>query len=109
MLVQDPDVPYHFRDVTDPDTGTRYVLYQQSQYDHYNQIVSTRTIVDELDDDAAVRRRVYRDFQLRYAHHWEVHHLLRLCGFEVVDLWGDFAGTPFDESSTEMVWVAAGE
>jgi hypothetical protein len=28
------------------------------------------------------------------------------CGFEVVDLYGDFDRTPFDETSGEMVWVA---
>ena len=44
-LVQDQDVPYHLKDVTDPETGVRRVLYQQrrvrqlcpacSRADHY--------------------------------------------------------------------------
>ena len=51
-------------------------------------------------------RRTYRDFQLRYAHRWEMHHLLTSCGYEILDLYGDFDRTGFDEESTEMIWVA---
>ena len=107
MLVQEGDVSYHFRDVTDPGTGTRMVLWHQSSYDNYNQIINARTMVEELDQEGAVGRRLYRDFQLRYAHRWEMHHLLRKCGYEVLDLFGDFDRSPFDETTTEMVWVAA--
>ena len=106
MLVQEGDVAYHFRDVTDPETGARLVLWHQSRYDNYNQIINARTIVEELDGAGVVSRRLYRDFQLRYVHRWEMHHLLRLCGYEILDLFGDFDRTPFDETSTEMVWVA---
>ena len=107
MLVQEGDIPYHLLDATDPETGRRRVIWQQSRYDHYQQIVDTRLIVEELEDGGDVARRFYRDFTLRYIHRWEMHHLLVACGFEVVDLLGDFEGGPFDETSTEMVWVAA--
>ena len=106
MLVQEGDVAYHFRDVTDPETGARLVLWHQSRYDNCNQIINARTIIEELDGEGAVTRRLYRDFQLRYVHRWEMHHLLRLCGYEILDLFGDFDRTPFHETSTEMVWVA---
>jgi len=107
MLVQEGDVPYHLRDVTDSETGRKLVLWQQSTYDHYNQVTSVRIIVEELDDSGAVDRRIYKDFQLRYAHRWEIAHLLARCGYDVLDLFGDFDRSPFDESSTEMVWVAS--
>lgn len=106
MLVQEGDVPYHLRDVIVPESGVRLVLWHQSSYDNHNQILNARIIVEELDEDGVVRRRLYRDFQLRYAHRWEIHHLLRWCGYEVLDLYGDFDRSPFDESSDEMVWVA---
>jgi ubiquinone/menaquinone biosynthesis C-methylase UbiE len=106
VLVQEGDLPYHFRDVTDPDTGARFVLYHQSSHDNHNQIVSVRVIVEELDERSAMTRRLYRDYQLRYVHRWEMHHLLTSCGFDVLDLYGDFDRSPFDESSTEMVWEA---
>jgi ubiquinone/menaquinone biosynthesis C-methylase UbiE len=106
MLVQEGDVAYHLRDVTAPDTGTVFVVWSQSSYDNHAQIINARIIVDELDAEGAAVGRIYRDFQLRYVHRWEMHHLLELCGYEVMDLFGDFDRTPFDETSTEMVWVA---
>ena len=106
MLLQEGDTPYHLRDVTDPDSGKTYVLWQQSSFDNHNQIISTRLIVEELDASRAMVRRIYRDFQLRYAYRWEVYHLLAACGFEVVELYGDFDRSPFDEGSIEMVWLA---
>jgi ubiquinone/menaquinone biosynthesis C-methylase UbiE len=106
MLLQVGDTPYHLRDVTDPDTGITYVLWQQSSYDLYEQIIDVRISIEELDDQRAVARKFYRDFQLRYAFRWEIYHLLVSCGFEIVDLHGDFDRTPFDETSGEMVWVA---
>ena len=106
MLVQEGDLPYHLRDVTDPDTRARLVLSHQSSYDNHSQVISTRMIIEELDDDGVMLRRLYRDFQLRYVHRWEMEHLLTACGYEVQDLYGDFDRSPFDEASTEMVWVA---
>ena len=107
MLVSTGDTPYHYRDVTDPATGMRWVLWHQSSYDNYNQIIDCRQIAEELDDDGGVVRKIYRDFQIRYVHVWEMRHLLARCGYQVIDLFGDFERTPFDETSTEMVWVTA--
>lgn len=105
MLVQEGDVPFHLRDVTDPATGKRLVLWHQSRYDHYNQIINARVIAEELNETGVVSRRLYRDFQLRYSYRWEMEHLLARCGYEVIDLFGDFDRSPFDEASTEMVWI----
>lgn len=105
MLNQAGDTPFHFRDVTDPDTGERHVIWQQSSYDHYQQHIAVRLTIETLDLDGVVKRKMYRDFPLRYTYHWEMHHLLRLCGFEILDVYGDFDMSPFDEFSTEMIWV----
>ena len=107
MLIQDDGVARHLRDVTDPETGVSYVLWHLSDFDSFSQTISTRLIIEELDSRGAVARRIYRDFQLRYSHRWEMHHLLRSCGYEILDLYGDFDRTAFDEDSAEMIWVAA--
>ncbi len=105
MLTSEGDLPYHFRDVTDPETGLKWVLWHQSRYDNYNQIIDARVIAEQLDVNGFVSKKFYRDFQLRYIHIWEMHHLLELCGYEIIDIYGDFEFTPFDENSTEMVFV----
>ncbi len=104
-LLQEGDVAYHLRDVTDPVTGSTLVLWNQSRYDNFSQTVYARVIIEELDSLGEMARKIYRDFQLRYVHRWEMQHLLELCGFEILDLYGNFDRSPFDESSTEMVWV----
>lgn len=106
MLVQPGDGAYHLRDVNDPESGRRLVIWHQSSCDNYNQVVHARLIVDELDESGTAVGRFYRDFRLRYAHRWELHHLLTNSGYEIVDLYGDFDRTPFDEDSEEMVWTA---
>ena len=113
MFVPDPnlaleagDVPRHTNDVTDPETGTDYVLYQQVSYDTHHQIAGVRMIIEELDHDGAVVRKLYRDYRLRYSYRWEMYHLLKSNGFEIEALYGDFEYSEFDESSEEMVWVA---
>ena len=106
MLVEDEDAAFHLRDVADPDTGRTFVIWQQTRVDNFNQILSVRLIVDEIDQDGTAANRFYCDYQIRYAHRFEILHLLERCGYEVIDLYGDFDGSPFDEESGEMVWVA---
>ena len=106
MMVQEGDVPYHFRDVTDPNTGRRLVIWNQASYDSHSQIMSIRSTIEELDLSGRVASKMYRDFALRYIFRWEMHYLLRACGYDILELYGDFMRQDFDENSTEMVWVA---
>lgn len=106
MLVEDEDAAFHLRDVTDPETGHTFVIWQQTKIDDFHQVLSVRLMVDDLDRSGAVERRFYCDYQLRYAHRIEILHLLARCGYEVEELYGGFDYSPFDEESGEMVWVA---
>lgn len=106
MMAQEGDVPYHFRDVTDPKTGRRLVIWNQASYDSHSQIMSIRSTIEELDLSGIVASKMYRDFALRYMFRWEMHYLLRACGYDILELYGDFRRQDFDDSSTEMVWVA---
>jgi ubiquinone/menaquinone biosynthesis C-methylase UbiE len=105
MLVQEEDILYHLRDVVDHRTGQRVVLWNRSRYDNHQQIIEVTVIGDVLSGLGDVERRFYRDFRIRYVHRWEMHHLLTTCGFEVLEVFGDFNKDAFDEFSTEMIWV----
>ena len=106
MLTDDGTTPFHFGDVSHPQDGRRLVVWHQNRFDNHNQINSARTIIEEVDASGQVVRRRYLDFQIRYLHRFEAHYLLGLCGFQVEELYGWFDRRPFDEDSTEMVWVA---
>lgn len=107
MMVQEGDVPYHFRDVTDPETGKRLIIWNQANYDAFSQVMDIRTIIEQLDESGRVSSKMYRDFALRYIFRWEMHHLLSFCGYDVRALYGDFERSQFYVDSTEMVWVAS--
>ena len=105
-LVQEDAYLRHRGDVTDPATGRRFVLWEQSNYDNHHQVIRSRNIFEELDQEGTVVQRLYRDLELRYVYRYEMQHLLEVSGFEVEELYGDFEGGDFDEESTAMVWVA---
>ena len=107
MMVQEGDVPYHFRDVVDAETGKRLVIWNQANYDAFSQVMDIRTTIEQLDDSGCVSSKMYRDFALRYIFRWEMHHLLGVCGYEVRALYGDFERGQFRKDSAEMVWVAS--
>jgi SAM-dependent methyltransferase len=65
-------------------------------------LIELRQEYDTGPDNAPVHRML----RARYIFRYEMQHLLALCGFEVEALYGWFDGRPFDDASTEMVWVA---
>ena len=50
--------------------------------------------------------RLVQAFSFRYFYRYEVEHLLALCGFKVVELFGDFDRSGFSNDSPEMIFVA---
>ena len=105
-LARDPAVAVYDHEHMDPATGHRLLVWHQNQYDTFNQVMDARTVIEEVDEHGDMLRRTYRDYQLRYLHRFEVQHLLAVCGYQVMDVYGSFERDPLDESSTEMVWVA---
>ena len=51
--------------------------------------------------------RLVDSFSMRYFYRYEVEHLLELCCFKVVELYGDFDKSEFLNDSPEMIFVAA--
>ena len=52
------------------------------------------------------QERLVQAFPFRYFFRYEVEHLLELCGFRVVDIFGDFDRSPLSNDSPEMIFVA---
>jgi SAM-dependent methyltransferase len=56
-------------------------------------------------DDATVVRREEETLRMRWTFRYEMRHLLRLCGFRVVEEYSDFEKSP-PSYGKEQVWVA---
>ncbi|MBN1188889.1 MAG: class I SAM-dependent methyltransferase [Dehalococcoidales bacterium] len=50
--------------------------------------------------------RLVQAFPFRYFFRYEVEHLLELCGFQVIDLFGNFDKSAFSSRSPQMIFVA---
>ena len=51
-------------------------------------------------------QRLVQSFPMRYFYRYEMEHLLRLCGFGIVSLYGDFDKSEFSADSPEMIFIA---
>lgn len=51
-------------------------------------------------------QKLVQSFPMRYFYRYEVEHLLSLCGFRVVSLYGDFDKSEFSVDSPEMIFIA---
>ncbi len=106
MLAVDDPTMFHVRDVPQQETGHTFVVWGQNRWDHLAQTNAARLVIEELDQDATVLRRLYREFTIRYTFRYEMQHLLETCGFTVEVVYGDFDGNPVAEDSSDLVWVA---
>ena len=92
-------------ELTHPDTGRRVVVWDTRQFDPENQTFEWYIVFEELDADGMVVSKHYNPLKIRYSYRYEVQHLLELCCYEVVALFGDFNYHPFSYGG-EQIWVA---
>ena len=106
MLVEDDSEPFVVKDVPDSATGHRLRLLFQNRWDHLHQINNALLIAQEVDGAGEVVKEVSRDIQVRYTFRYELQHLLEVCGFRVLEVYGGFQRQELTEESENMVWVA---
>jgi SAM-dependent methyltransferase len=88
------------------DQGARHQRWATRTYLTADQQLDEKRLEIDLSDAGAIISRVERNLRLRYVFRYEMEHLLTLSGFEVEALYGWFDRRPFDDDSSEMVWVA---
>ena len=52
------------------------------------------------------KERLVHAFPMRYFYRYEIEHLLSLCGFKILEFYGDFDRSDFSDESPEMIFVA---
>jgi SAM-dependent methyltransferase len=52
------------------------------------------------------KERLVHAFPMRYFYRYEIEHLLSLCGFKILEFYGDFDKSGFSDESPEMIFVA---
>ena len=87
--------------------GVQMLLWVTSLVDEAAQAITVVTWEDALDPDGSLARRHYRRLGLSWLEPTQAHTLLTNAGFVVESCFGDFARTPFSETTAqEQVWIA---
>ena len=94
-----------FDQVPLPDGTTLRRTHRFAAFDRARQINQLELIYYVTHPDGRVER-IVDGFPWRYFYRYEVTHLLARCGFEVVELYGDFDRSPFTDSSPDMIFIA---
>jgi SAM-dependent methyltransferase len=102
---RDEAVPFHVRDIDQPDDST-IVVWGQNLWDNVSQVNSARLIIEEVSPGGLMTARHFRDFDLRYTFRYEMEHLLELSGFTVEHVYGDFNLGEVTEQTDDLVLVA---
>ena len=106
-LIRESTSPVFRREIADGATGRRLRVSEQNQHDPLGQIINARTILEEVDVEGKRTDGWEVAYQLRYLYRFEALHLLEAAGYRLLELYGDFNRRPFDEASSEMIWVVA--
>lgn len=92
-------------DFIDRSSGNRIVVWYAREYDLELQIMEQELVFEEIDHENRGVSRQSSLLTLRYSFRHEVEYLLECCGFEVVELLGDFGGGGF-KGYGEQIWRA---
>jgi len=87
------------------DEGEIISRFESQVFDHSRQTTTVHYFYDISRQDGPVRR-VTSSFTLRYMFHNEMSALLERCGFDVLEIYGDYDLTPFKKNSELMIFVA---
>ena len=107
MLTEHSSSPVYNHESIDPKTGNRTRVWSEYRCDNFNQIINTHWTIEELDVNGTLKHKVNKYSQMRYLHRFEIQHLLANLGYQVLEIYGSFDRAPLNESSTEMVLIAA--
>ncbi len=95
------DVP----EVALPD-GRRFRRTSRTAAFHRDQQYNDIEITYHVTHPDGRTERTVQAFPMRYCFRYEMEHLLELCGFRVIDLFGNFERSAYSSDSPEMVFAA---
>lgn len=89
----------------DDENGATVFKWSVRRVDVANQVQETLFLYETIFPDGRVQKRAI-PFTLRFLWASEGQLLLRMAGFEIEALYGDFDGNPYDDSSERLIFLA---
>ncbi len=108
MLVHNPEYMAEIEDMPETELPDGRKLRRTSRIFafHRDQQCNDVEIIYYVTEPDGNMERLVHSFRMRYFYRYEVEHLLSLCGFRVVSLFGDFDKSEFSHDSPEMIFIA---
>lgn len=103
MLMREDGEEFVDFDFTGSDGRAMRRLVKRLSHDRPRQVVHMELIFVDLQTN---ERRATAPLTMRYFFRYEVEHLLARCGFEVLEVLGDFDGSPVGAVARELIFVA---
>lgn len=92
-------------ELVNPKSGQKIIVWCTRKYDLENQVLEEFDIFEEIDKDGCSKARNFRKLRLRWIYRYEMEYLLKLCGYKILALYGDFYRSPFRYGG-EQIWIA---
>ena len=92
---------------TEPDSHHTILRYVRNDNDYANQVIRGTFIFERLDPEGKLVSTEYDNYTLRWTWRWEMEYLLRLSGFKVDALYGNYHRVSFPEASAELIFVCS--
>jgi len=105
-LVDPPDGPALHHDFTRDLPNGRLDRLSVSRYDAATQLMEMRLFYERYDSSGTLENRRAHDLTIRITNRDELDLMLRLAGFRVEAVYGDFEGEPFTSASDHLIVLA---
>jgi SAM-dependent methyltransferase len=92
-----------------PGSEDSLVVWDYTRFDHFTQIAEIIRQYERINKKGEVIEKIISPLNIRYIYPFELHHLLKLTGFKVVQKYGDFYKSAFGPESKELIIVARKE
>ncbi len=79
--------------------------YEELSYDIPEQTFSTRFTFERWSSDGKLISTEVETFRFRWNFRYEMEHLLRICGFEVEAIFGNYERAPFPQAKDFLIFV----
>lgn len=104
MFDQNSNMTYKTKIISNPHSGEDLSVWHRTKISISNQTLNVDIKV-ETSQDGSIDKIRYAPFKLRYIYPYEAKYLFHYCGYEIVDLIGDYDGTPYNNPSQDMIWT----
>ena len=105
-IVDPPGGPTLRHDFTRDLSEGRLDRFSVSSYDAATQLMHMRLFYERYDASGTLENRRAHDLTIRTTKRDELHLMLRIAGFEVEAVYGDFEGEPFTSTSDHLIVLA---